>query len=898
VTDIISVKPGEEGYRNATTTKRSNQVLQAEGVVILKARKSGNSHVQHSNDPNKKPSCGPWAAIIRNRRLIVAGFALLVMGVLAAPLAAQETAPIDGPGGIRQLGDVLELKAKALSRELKNEASRLTEQLTGTEVKTYPYRDRPFARAQSYHFERDVRPIIDKKCVACHSCYEAPCQLNLAHPQGLERGASKTPVYDGFRLRDSAPTRLHIDAQTTAAWRNKGFFSVLDATEPAIGGASGSLLLKFLELGRSRPLAADKPVRDQVELGLARTNSCPAPGQFADHAAENVHGGMPLAVTGLSDGEYQVVSTWLREGARIDAMLPQLSAPEAAFLGQAEAWLNRPDDRAQLVARYIYEHLFMAHLYLEKPAPGKPPRFFQMIRSSTPPGQPVVPLATVRPNDPPNGPFYYRIFPVSDRIVHKTHITYRFDAARLAFYDQLFLQPGWSVSEMPDYSEAFRSNPFITFKAIPAKARYQFLLEDAEFVVRNFIRGPVCNGEVATYVIRDQFWVMFADPSFEHYVNDPAYQSRVNDLLGVPGQKTALSQLGPEWVRYQEQRNAYQNSRQQAYNSRFPQGPRLQHIWRGNGSNENAFLTVFRHHTNASVTQGWRGEYPLTAWLMDYPLIERTFYELVVGFDVFANVSHQVQARLYFDLIRNEGETNFLGLLPPASRQAIYDDWYQADAKIKAQVIYNKLDTTSPGIIPDTSPRPKEEFFATLMSEQPALTQSTDLINRCDGACADNERQSVSARINGALRLLAARQARAVSGIRWLPEVSFLRINLPDGRFLAYSILRNRRHSNVAFIFGESLRRQEDLDSLTILPELIGSYPNMIFQVDLNDLEIFSNALASVNSDNAFDTVLSRWGVLRMAPDFWDVFHSFTDHVSRTNPLEAGIYDMNRYGTW
>ncbi|MDT9136206.1 fatty acid cis/trans isomerase, partial [Escherichia coli] len=38
---------------------------------------------------------------------------------------------------------------------------------------------------------------------------------------------------------------------------------------------------------------------------------------------------------------------------------------------------------------------------------------------------------------------------------------------------------------------------------------------------------------------------------------------------------------------------------------------------------------------------------------MDYPLLERTYYQLVVNFDVFGNVSHQGQTRLYFDLIRN-----------------------------------------------------------------------------------------------------------------------------------------------------------------------------------------------------------------------------------------------------
>ncbi|MDT9121678.1 fatty acid cis/trans isomerase, partial [Escherichia coli] len=77
-----------------------------------------------------------------------------------------------------------------------------------------------------------------------------------------------------------------------------------------------------------------------------------------------------------------------------------------------------------------------------------------------------------------------------------------------------------------------------------------------------------------------------------------------------------------------------------------------------------------RHHDSAMVRKGLIGEIPQTLWLLDYPLFERTYYQLVVNFDVFGNVAHQAQTRLYFDLIRNGAELNFLRLLPPQSRQA------------------------------------------------------------------------------------------------------------------------------------------------------------------------------------------------------------------------------------
>lgn len=67
--------------------------------------------------------------------------------------------------------------------------------------------------AASLSFTDDVQPIITEKCVACHACYDAPCQLNLGSADGLERGAHKLPVYQGTRRNSQQPTRLFIDCR-------------------------------------------------------------------------------------------------------------------------------------------------------------------------------------------------------------------------------------------------------------------------------------------------------------------------------------------------------------------------------------------------------------------------------------------------------------------------------------------------------------------------------------------------------------------------------------------------------------------------------------------------------------------------------------------------------------
>ncbi|MBW2199096.1 MAG: peptidylprolyl isomerase, partial [Deltaproteobacteria bacterium] len=59
-------------------------------------------------------------------------------------------------------------------------------------------------------FYADVQPILEKRCDVCHSCYDAPCQMKLTSFEGLERGGSRTLVYNSARLKRDIPTRLFV----------------------------------------------------------------------------------------------------------------------------------------------------------------------------------------------------------------------------------------------------------------------------------------------------------------------------------------------------------------------------------------------------------------------------------------------------------------------------------------------------------------------------------------------------------------------------------------------------------------------------------------------------------------------------------------------------------------
>src|ERR1700760_1957724 len=78
-----------------------------------------------------------------------------------------------------------------------------------------------------------VPSIFVGRCIACHSCYNAPCQLSLQSHSGLARGATKLNIYDGSRPTSVAPSPGGLGGPRGPPWRAKGFFDVVAGTEPA-----------------------------------------------------------------------------------------------------------------------------------------------------------------------------------------------------------------------------------------------------------------------------------------------------------------------------------------------------------------------------------------------------------------------------------------------------------------------------------------------------------------------------------------------------------------------------------------------------------------------------------------------------------------------------------------
>ncbi|MBX3630490.1 MAG: fatty acid cis/trans isomerase [Nitrosomonas sp.] len=740
-------------------------------------------------------------------------------------------------------------------------------------------------------FTQEIQPILEAKCLSCHSCFDAPCQLKLETTEGLLRGAFHESVYGGARTEAMPPTRLGIDKLTTAGWRERGFYSVLQAESAQLP----SLMLSMIALAKQHPFPPNSKLPDSMEIEITRKNYCVSNAEFHDYARDHPLNGMPFAVSGLTDQEYALLAGWLNQGAEVSDARITLTNGEKQAIETWESLLNQDGKRNKLVARWLYEHLFMAYLYFSEL--NDEPRFFELLRSSTPPGETIKPIATVNPNDDPGGPFFYRLRPITGSIVHKRRITYPLDQVKLQRIDELFFGTDWPMGELPGYSYTERANPFVTFADIPAYARYQFMLDEAEYFVRTFIHGPVCRGQIATDVIRDHFWTLFQDPESDLFVTNDSYQRQVIPLLGMPGQDDDLLAASENWLHYLGRHQDYQALRRSQYTSQQPDGASLIHVWNGGGRNKNALLTIFRHHDSASVVRGLAGDIPQTIWLMDYPLLERTYYELVVNFDVFGNVAHQLLTRLYFDLIRNGSEHNFLRLIPAGQRKTILSDWYQGSGELKFGIVYENIDDESPSAENFVTEDPKQELALRLLERfQSINAMSHDALNRCRAEnCNRPDQPRWIRQADQALSSIAARPATQLTGITQLPEVTFVRVRHEQHERTVYTVLRDRAHSNVAFILGEESRYQPEKDRLTVYPGITGSYPNFIFDVPVSQIEEFVLMLGNAGEAEDFERVVETWGVRRTHPQFWEILHDITAWQKTQQPLLAGVFDINRY---
>lgn len=721
--------------------------------------------------------------------------------------------------------------------------------------------------------------VFDARCVVCHGCFDAPCQLKLDSFDGIARGANPTPVY-ATRVLAMEPTRLFVDAQGVPAWRARGFHPVVP--ERGVSTPDASVMMRLLALKRAHPLTPDVDVDAAFTLELGRKEVCPTSNTVAQYEREHPLWGMPYGLPALDDAEHSALVEWLSAGMpHVDDSVSEAAERQVA---EWESFFNNRTTRGRLVARYLFEHLYFASLYFEDAAAD--PTFFVLVRSSTPPGKPVKEIATRRPFDDPGVTrVFYRLVHRAHAPLDKTHMPYALGPARRAFFEGLFFTDDVVVDALPGYDAHLAANPFRVFAALPVKARYRFLLNDAAFTLMGFVKGPVCRGNVALNVINDRFWVAFIDPDSPWMAAQAEVLHDHAALLDLPAEGGSNAPW-LQWLQYADHQRRYLALKAAS----ATRGVADDHaIWDGDGSNDNAALTVFRHADHGSVVKGFVGAAPDTAFVIDYAVLERISYLLVSGFDVFGNMSHQTQTRMYMDFLRLEAEANFLAFQAPARRRPLIRRWYRDLSDGKRDVV--------------------DAFFAAAEragAVADGVAADVDEAGACDAPCTADFR-ALRARTaavaagrfqpEGAAVDVRAALARmsATRGAAHLPELSFVEVvGAKTSKSTWLTLIRNAAHSNVASLFGEEQRLLPDEDTLTAVPGLVGAYPSAFFVVPHDELGAFAAALEAVHDDAGAAALRARFGLRRQSPGFWAFSDGLHDAAHALDPIGAGRFDYGR----
>ena len=753
------------------------------------------------------------------------------------------------------------------------------------------------------NYKQQIKPILEKRCIVCHGCYDAPCQLKLSSIEGLQRGASEIRVYEPRRIESIPSARLFIDAKNTQQWRSQGFYSVInEQTKTPFNNLQNSVLYRLLQLKKKHPQPSEDKLPDSFSLELNRKQTCPKPDAMDEFSKDHPLWGMPYAMPNLSTSEYKTLVTWVAQGSPAQELFKPSTAIQLK-INQWEKFLNQKSNKQKLVSRYLYEHLFHAHIHFINSGQRE---FYRLVRSTTASGTMIDEIATTRPNDDPGRTtFYYRLLPYTPSIVSKNHIVYEFSDKRLQRFRELFLKPTYNVLKLPPYNTNEASNPFKTFSAIPANSRYRFLLDDAHFFIEGFIKGPVCRGQLALNVIEDQFWVVFFNPDKPMITNNSEFIDKMATELQMPADYDNNFDLFRIWTDYWKGQRRYMEGKQAWFKSMGTH--ELEHamnyIWDGGGNNPNAALTVFRHFNSGSVSYGLVGSNPETTWVIDFPLLERIHYLLVADFNIFGNIGHRMSTRIYMDFLRMEGEDSFLAFLPINKRKSIRDSWYVGQRSSIEKLFSAPQEwLTIQSVIGYKTDDPQQELYLRIKNRLKGLVKHTSAMNQC-GQLGCNKQATKSLETKTAI----SRADKAMSKIAKLqgvqlhsfPDVAFVRVKTdkPDDD-LVYSLIRNKAYKNVTSFLADARERDRsdvDKDTMTVVKWLEGSYPNFFFSVPISEIEVFSKRCALIRTSKDYEEFVNQYGVRRTNPLYWDMADWFQDNYKNRKPILSGLFDLNRY---
>jgi hypothetical protein len=250
---------------------------------------------------------------------------------------------------------------------------------------------------------------------------------------------------------------------------------------------------------------------------------------------------------------------------------------------------------------------------------------------------------------------------------------------------------------------------------------------------------------------------------------------------------------------------------------------------------------------------------------------------------VYGNVGHQLMTRMYMDFLRMEGESNFLAFLPKDARLRESQYWYRNVNDDVAQYVNSpRFTVEAEAAIHYRTAQPKLEFYDDLRRYLgPALSRRWNLPARL----------SANPQTEDALRRLQHLHGAALTQ---LPQLSLLSVENNGARQL-FTLVHNIGHANVSTLLFEDKQILHAEDTLSLVPGVMGAYPNIFFDISEAQLPAFVAALEKLDDAESYTKLVDTFGIRRNSPRFWAYSDWFNEKLYAQSRAEAGVLDYNRY---
>ena len=205
-----------------------------------------------------------------------------------------------------------------------------------------------------------------------------------------------------------------------------------------------------------------------------------------------------------------------------------------------------------------------------------------------------------------------------------------------------------------------------------------------------------------------------------------------------------------------------------------------------------------------------------------------------------------------------------------------------------------------PAGIPFKTDEPKRELMEQVVNNHIAVEDIAFDINYLPAGVPFPDLPQSYKKMDDYLKGFIAVSAPGVSFFRHVSghnsNVAWVRIkNIPGQDDAVVSVVVDRWHDNVQFLFKENLHLDPSKDGADFINGFIGSYPNQFVVVDALDLPDFFDILDNYDGSENYIQRLDKYTVNRAEKDFWEVYDWFQEEFYKSEKQRGGLIDLNRY---